>query len=111
MGKNLSGVGLSDGLVHTAIRTGCHLRLQTVLTKANYREQQDSAEVQIMMKSNQSVPEKDPARQLQTFEQQPRKNKEIELTKDQAEKSTGQERVANDRKIRAKAGPGNGQSA
>ena len=62
------------------------------------------------MKSTQPVTEKDPAEQLKTFEQQPRKTKELELIKDQEEKSTGQERVANDRKIRAKADPGGGKS-
>ncbi len=56
------------------------------------------------MKSNQAVTEKDPAKQSKTFEQQSRKARDLELTKDQAEKSTGQERVANDRKIRAQAG-------
>ena len=58
------------------------------------------------MKSNRSVTEKDPAKQLKTFEDQPRAAKEIELTKDQSEKSIGPERLANDRKIRAKANPG-----
>lgn len=62
------------------------------------------------MKSNQAVTEKDPGKQLKTFDQQPRKNKEIELMKDQAEKSTGQERLKNDRKIRTKANQGSGKS-
>lgn len=56
------------------------------------------------MKSNQTETEKDPAKQLKTFEQQPAKTKELELVEDQAEKSIGQERVEKNKKIRAKAG-------
>jgi len=56
------------------------------------------------MKPNQADTEKDPGKQSQRFEQQPAKTKELELLKDQAEKSSGQERVDTNRKIRTKAG-------
>lgn len=56
------------------------------------------------MNKKQDVTEKDPAKQLKDFSQQPAKAKELELMEDHAEKSTGQERLATDRKIRAKAG-------
>ncbi len=48
--------------------------------------------------------EKDPAKQLKTFEQLPAKTKELELIKDQAEKSTGPERVELDKRVRSKSG-------
>jgi hypothetical protein len=56
------------------------------------------------MSKKQDVTEKDPAKQLKDFSRQPAKAKELELMEDQAEKSTGKERVATNRKIRAKAG-------
>lgn len=55
------------------------------------------------MKPKTPHSEKDPGQQLKTFEQQPAKTKELELIKDHAEKSTGQERVEFDKKIRAKS--------
>jgi hypothetical protein len=59
------------------------------------------------MNRKQNVTEKDPTKQLKDFSQQPAKTKELELMEDHAEKSTGQERLATDRKIRAKAGRAN----
>jgi hypothetical protein len=56
------------------------------------------------MKSNPTEKEKDPQQQSKTFDQLPSKNKELELIKDQAEKSIGEERVALNKKIRAKSG-------
>jgi len=56
------------------------------------------------MSKKQDVTEKDPAKQLKDFSGQPAKTKELELMEDQAEKSTGKERVATNRKIQAKAG-------
>ena len=56
------------------------------------------------MKSNQTETEKDPAKQLKTFEQQPAKARELEVAEDQAEKSIGRERVEKNKKIRAQAG-------
>ena len=56
------------------------------------------------MSTQPDLPSKDPAKDLKNFARQPVKKKEIELMADQAEKSTGSERVESDRKIRAKAG-------
>lgn len=47
----------------------------------------------------------DPARDLKKFEQLPAKTREMSLLKDQAEKSTGPENAALNRKIRDKGGP------
>jgi hypothetical protein len=58
------------------------------------------------MKPNQADTEKDPAKQSQRFDQQPVKARELELLKDQAERSTGQERVETNRKIRTRAEQG-----
>ncbi|HEY4248949.1 MAG TPA: hypothetical protein VGM64_19145 [Lacunisphaera sp.] len=59
------------------------------------------------MNKKQDITEKDPTKQSKDFSQQPAKAKELELMEDHAEKSTGKERVATDRKIRAKAGQAN----
>jgi hypothetical protein len=50
---------------------------------------------------------KDAAKDVKEFTRQPAKTKEIELLADQAEKSTGAERVESDDKIRAQSGPQN----
>ena len=63
------------------------------------------------MKSNQTETEKDPAKQLKTFEQQPAKAKELEVAEDQAEKSIGRERVEKNEKIRTKAGEIDGRKS
>ncbi len=47
--------------------------------------------------------EKDFGKDMKTFEQLPTKTKELELLKDQAEKSTGQENLAINKKIRDKS--------
>jgi hypothetical protein len=61
------------------------------------------------MKTKQDGTERDPAKQMKKFEQQPPQNKELELMEDHAEKSTGPERVESNRKIRSKAArTGNG---
>ena len=52
------------------------------------------------MKTEPQEPEKNFGEDLKTFEQLPAKTKETELLKDQAEKSTGPERVALDKMIR-----------
>ncbi len=56
------------------------------------------------MPSEPPKAEKDLVRDLKAFEQLPAKNRELELLKDQAEKTTGQESVALDKVIRDKAG-------
>jgi hypothetical protein len=56
------------------------------------------------MSTKPDLNEKDATKNLKDFTRQPAKNKEIELLADQAEKSTGSERVESDRKIRARAG-------
>lgn len=48
-------------------------------------------------------PKKDFGQDLKTFEQLPAKTRELDLLKDQAEKATGEESVALNEKIRAKA--------
>jgi hypothetical protein len=63
------------------------------------------------MKPHAPETEKDPRKQLKTFEHQPPKTKELELIKDQAEKSTGQERIDLIRKIRASSTPPEGPKA
>ncbi len=67
-------------------------------------EQPRTNVVQKRMSKKQDITEKDPAKQLNDFGQQPAKAKELELMEDHAEKSTGKERVATDQKIRAKTG-------
>jgi hypothetical protein len=49
---------------------------------------------------------KNPGKDLQRFARLPAKTKELELIKDQAEKTTGQEGVKLDELIREKAGQG-----
>jgi hypothetical protein len=60
------------------------------------------------MEQKRPEPEKDPAKDLQKFEQLPAKTKELSLLKDQAEKATGPENVALNRKIRDKGTPASG---
>ena len=55
------------------------------------------------MKQESSQTEKEFGRDLKTFEQLPARTKELELLQHQAEKATGQERVALDTAIREKA--------
>jgi len=56
------------------------------------------------MKTN--PPEKDPRRQLKTYEQQSPKTKELERIKDDVEKSTGKARVASTKEATAKSPQG-----
>ena len=58
------------------------------------------------MEPNKAEPPKDAAKDLQAFEQLPAKTKELSLLQDQAEKTTGPENAAVNRKIRDKAAPG-----
>ncbi|MDI1250789.1 MAG: hypothetical protein PSV13_18140 [Lacunisphaera sp.] len=55
------------------------------------------------MKPPPPEPPKDFAKDLKTFQQLPARTKELELTLDAAEKSTGPERVALERKLQAKS--------
>jgi hypothetical protein len=55
------------------------------------------------MKPEPPETEKDFGKALKRFEQLPAKTKELELLKDQAEKATGQESVALNKKIRDKS--------
>ena len=59
------------------------------------------------MNTKPDLTAKDAAKDLKDFTRQPAKTKEIELLADQAEKSTGSERVESDRKIRANSGTQN----
>ena len=70
-------------------------------------EHPDANVVQKRMSKKTDVTQKDPAKQLKDFSEQPTKAKELELMGDHAEKSTGKEKVATDREIRAKAGQAN----
>ena len=56
------------------------------------------------MSTQPDLTAKDAAKDLKDFTRQPPKTKELELLADQAEKSTGNERVESDREIRAKGG-------
>lgn len=47
--------------------------------------------------------ERDVAKHMKNFEQQPTANKEIEVLEDRAEKSVGPEKVKTNQKIRAKS--------
>ena len=58
------------------------------------------------MKPEPKKTEKDFGKDLKTFERLPAKTKELELLKDQAEKTTGQESVTLDKKIRIKSKQG-----
>jgi hypothetical protein len=58
------------------------------------------------MKRDPRKTEKNPAKDLKTFERLPAKTKELELIKDQAEKTTGPEGITLDQLIREKAGQG-----
>lgn len=60
------------------------------------------------MEPTKPEPEMDPAKDLQKFEQLPAKTKELSLLKDQAEKATGPENAALNRKVRAKGTPRSG---
>jgi len=55
------------------------------------------------MKPKLDVTERDVAKHMKNFEQQPPANRELELMEDQAEKSIGAEKVKTNRKIRAKS--------
>jgi len=55
------------------------------------------------MKSKHDPTERDPAKQMKNFEQQPAVNKELEVMEDHAEKSVGPEKVKTNQKIRAKS--------
>jgi len=55
------------------------------------------------MRPKPTEPPKDFKQDLKTFQQLPARTKELELILDQAEKSTGPERVALERKIQEKA--------
>lgn len=55
------------------------------------------------MKPEPQKPEKDIGKDLKTFEQLPATTKESEILKDQAEKATGQEKVALHKTIRDKS--------
>lgn len=55
------------------------------------------------MKPEPQQPEKDFGKDQKTFEQLPAKTKELELLKDQAEKATGEESVALNKKIQDKS--------
>jgi hypothetical protein len=55
------------------------------------------------MKPEPQETEKDFGKDMKTFEQLPAKTKELEPLKDQAEKSTGQERVDLNKVIREKS--------
>lgn len=56
------------------------------------------------MSTQPDLTAKDAAKDLKNFTRQPPRTKELELLADQAEKSTGSERVEAERKIRAKSG-------
>lgn len=55
------------------------------------------------MKPKSPKPEKDPAQDMETFDALPAKTKELSLLQDQAEKSTGPEKEAVNRKIERKS--------
>ena len=55
------------------------------------------------MKPKQDVTERDPAKHMKDYERQPRANRELENLEDQSEKSVGRDKVAANRKIKAKA--------
>lgn len=55
------------------------------------------------MKPKSSKPEKDTAKDLETFEGLPTKTKELSRLQDQAEKSTGPEKEAVNKKIEGKS--------
>lgn len=55
------------------------------------------------MKPKRPKSEKDPAQDLETFEGLPVKTKELSRLQDQAEKSTGQEKEAVNKKIEEKS--------
>lgn len=55
------------------------------------------------MKTKPPKPEKDPAKDLETFARLPAKTKELSLLQDQAEKSTGPEKEAVNKKIDRKS--------
>lgn len=54
------------------------------------------------MKSEPQEPEKNPTKDLKTFEKLPANTKELHLLKDQAEKTSGKERAVLDRLIQKK---------
>ena len=56
------------------------------------------------MKPPPPEPPKDFSRDLKTFQQLPARTKELELALDEAEKTTGPERVALERKVQEKSG-------
>lgn len=56
------------------------------------------------MKSKPDITERDLAKQMKDYERQPKVNRDLENLEDQSEKSVGRDKVATNRKIKAKAG-------